>query len=189
VSSPAGVEVHPVTSDRWDDLVQLAGDNGFYSGCWCTWWQTTSKEWDQLGARERRARLERAVEDGDVPGLLAYRDGEPVGWVRVGPRDEHPRMQRSPKLKPVDETPAWVVSCFVVRRDARRQGVGGALLAAAVRHARQRGAKVIEGVPIDPAGRSAASADLFTGTAAMFESVGFVEIARRGGRPVLRRRV
>jgi GNAT superfamily N-acetyltransferase len=182
------VEIRPVTKDRWEDVDRLAGANGFYSGCWCTWWQTASKEWDDLGSKKRRARLRRSVLDGDEPGLLAYLDDEPVGWVRVGPREDHPRMQRSPKLKPVDDTPVWVVSCFVVRRDARRQGVGAALLEAAVLHARQHGAAAVEGVPVDVATRrSVGAADLFTGSLGMFESAGFVEIERRGGRPIVRR--
>ena len=184
-----GLQVHAATPERWPDVVALAGQNGFYSGCWCTWWQTASKEWDGLGTRRRRERLRRSVAAGDVPGLLAYRDGEPVGWVRVGPREGHPRMQRSPKLKPVDDAPAWVVSCFVVRRDARRQGVAAALLDAAVRHARDHGADLVEGVPVDVRSPSARSADLFTGTIGMFESAGFTEVARRGGRPVVRREV
>jgi ribosomal protein S18 acetylase RimI-like enzyme len=183
------IEVHAATAERWADIAAVAGEQGFYSGCWCTWWQTTSKEWDELGGRRRRERLRKTVAAGEVPGLLAYRDGEPVGWVRVGPRDDHPRMQRSPKLKAVDGEPAWVVSCFVVRRDARRQGVAAALLDAAVRHARAHGARVVDGVPVDVRGRGTRSADLFTGTTGMFESAGFVEIARRGGRPVLRRSV
>lgn len=94
----------------------LAGDNGFYSNCWCAWWLGPGKEWDALGAGGRRQLLERLV-DGEEPGLLAYGDGEPVGWVAVGPRDRYVRLQRSTKLKPVDETPVWAVTCFVVRRE------------------------------------------------------------------------
>lgn len=183
------LEIHPATADRWDDLERLAGSNGFYSGCWCTWWQTTAKEWDELGGAKRRKRLRRSVLAGEAPGLIAYRDGEPVGWVRVGPRDDHPRLQRSPKLKPVDDTPAWAITCFVVRRDARRSGVAAALLDAAVRHARSKGASVVEGVPIDTGHGSHGSAALFTGTLELFESAAFVEIARRGGRPVVRRQL
>jgi GNAT superfamily N-acetyltransferase len=180
--------VRPASPDRWRDIEVLAGSNGFYSGCWCVWWQTTAKEWDALGANGRRAMLQQSVTAGEEPGLLAYRDGEPVGWVRVGPRDDQPRLQRSPKLKPVDDTPVWAVTCFVVRRDARREGVGRALLDAALEHARSRGATHLEGVPIDTAtSRAQGGAALYTGVLSTFESVGFVEIARRGGRPIVRR--
>jgi hypothetical protein len=67
--------------------------------------------------------------------------------------------------------------------------VAEALLAAAVEHAASRGATVVEGYPIDTAGGRRAGADLFTGTVGMFERAGFTEVARRGGRPVVRRDV
>jgi GNAT superfamily N-acetyltransferase len=185
---PPALTVVPVTPDRWQELAAFAEPNGFYSGCWCTWWQLSAKDWDAAPAAERRDRLAREVAGAPVPpGLLALRDGAVVGWVRVGPRGDHPRLQRSPKLKPVDDEPVWIVSCFVVRRDARRRGVGSALLRAAVEFARQHGAAAVEGVPIDATGRPAGAATLFTGTLAMFEAEGFVEIARRHGRPIVRR--
>jgi len=34
---PEGLEVHPVAPDRWDDLVDVAGERGFMSGCWYMW--------------------------------------------------------------------------------------------------------------------------------------------------------
>jgi len=184
------IDIHPATPDRWDDVVALAGPNGFYSGCWCAWWLTTSKDFDTLGHDGRRAILERLVHANDpAPGLLAYDDGEPVGWVAVGPRHRYGRIQRSPKLKPVDDTPdVWVVNCFVVRRDHRRTGLSRALLDAAVQFAFDHGASAVEGVPIDTTARRApGAAELYTGVLSTFESAGFVEIARRGGRPIVRK--
>ena len=182
-----GVEIRPATPDRWDDVVAVAGERGFTSGCWCTWWRLSAKAWNGMPAAERRALLAGLVADGCVPGLLAYVDGEPVGWAAVAPRDEYPRLDRSPKLGRVDDTPVWSLTCFTVDRRHRRRGVAEALLAAAVEHAASRGATVVEGYPIDTAGGRQAGADLFTGTLAMFERAGFTEVARRGGRPVVRR--
>lgn len=184
----AGLEVQPATPDRWDDVAALAGDNGFYSGCWCSWWLLSSAAFDRASTEERRAVLQDLVAEGAEPGLLAYRDGEPVGWVALGPRERYGRLQRSPKLKPVDDTPVWVVNCFVVRRDQRGAGVATALLEAAVAHARARGATHLEGVPIDTGTRGTkAAAALYTGVLSTFESAGFVEVGRRGGRPIVRR--
>jgi GNAT superfamily N-acetyltransferase len=181
--------VRPATPDRWDDVVALAGDNGFYSNCWCTWWLLPNKEWDSIGAEGRRAVLEELVRDGDPPpGLLGYVDDEPVAWVAVGPRERFGRMQRSTKLKPVDDADGvWAVNCFVVRKDHRRTGVSRLLLDAAVRFATRHGARHVEGVPIDTSGKAPGAAALYTGVLSTFESAGFVEIARRGGRPIVRR--
>jgi GNAT superfamily N-acetyltransferase len=183
------VQILPATPDRWDDVVALAGANGFSSGCWCTWWLLSSQEWGALAAPMRRAVLERLVVEGDPPpGLLAYVDGEAVGWIAVGPRTRYGRLERSPKLKPVDDEPVWIVNCFVVRRDHRRRGLSRQLLDAAVRFAADHGARHVEGVPIDTdASTSVTAAGLYTGSLSTFESAGFVEIARRGGRPIVRR--
>ena len=183
------VTVLPATPERWDDVVAVAGERGFTSGCWCTWWRLSAREWDERPAAERRALLAGLVADGSVPGLLAYVGGVPVGWAAVAPREEYPRLQRSPKLKPVDDTPVWALTCFTVDRRHRGRGVAEALLAAAVDHAANRGATVVEAYPIDTAGGRRAGADLFTGTLGMFERAGFREVARRGGRPIVRRDV
>ena len=186
---PEGVslEVHPVTPDRWDDLAALAGERGFTSGCWCMWWRVTSKEFDERHGPGLRQDLHDLVAGGSEPGLLAYVDGAPAGWAAVAPREEFPRLDRSPKLRRVDDQPVWSITCFTIDRRQRRQGVAAALLEAAVDFARQRGAEVVEAYPIDTGGGKRSSADLYTGTLAMFERAGFHEVARRGGRPIVRR--
>jgi GNAT superfamily N-acetyltransferase len=181
------LEVHPVTPDRWDDLVALAGERGFSSGCWCMWWRVTSKEFEERHGAGLRQDLQDLVAAGPEPGVLAYVDGEPAGWVAVAPREEYPRLDRSPKLRRVDDQPVWSITCFTIGRRKRRQGVAAALLDAAVDFARQRGAEVVEAYPIDTAGEKRSSADLYTGTLAMFERAGFEEVARRSGRPIVRR--
>jgi GNAT superfamily N-acetyltransferase len=181
------LEVHPVTPDRWDDLVALAGERGFSSGCWCMWWRVTSKEFEERHGAGLRQDLQDLVAAGPEPGVLAYVDGEPAGWVAVAPREEYPRLDRSPKLRRVDDQPVWSITCFTIGRRQRRQGVAAALLDAAVDFARQRGAEVVEAYPIDTAGEKRSSADLYTGTLAMFERAGFEEVARRSGRPIVRR--
>ena len=84
------------------------------------------------------------------PGVLAYRDREPVGWCAVAPRVEYERLGRSRKLKPVDSEPVWSVVCFYVARAARRSGVTTALLAGAEAFARSHGANWLEAYPVDP---------------------------------------
>ena len=129
------------------------------------------------------------MREGREPGLVAYGDGEPVGWVSVGPRGDFPRQQRSPVVAPPDDTPGvWTVNCFWIRKDRRAQGVAQELLRAATEHAIERGATAIDGIPIDPAARAKA-ADAYTGVVAMFESEGYVGLARRKpkGRVIMRR--
>jgi GNAT superfamily N-acetyltransferase len=183
------VDVHPVTAPRWNDLARLFGSSGAYSGCWCMWWRASAADFDRNGNRGNRRAMRAEVRDGRVPGLLAYRRGEPVGWVSVAPRDEFPRIERSPTLKPIDDRPVWSVPCFFIDRRHRRTGVARALLRAAVDHAARRGARLIEAYPIDQADRAYSNAEAYTGSVRLFKSAGFREVARRGKRPIMRRAV
>jgi ribosomal protein S18 acetylase RimI-like enzyme len=183
------VRVEAVTPARWADVERLAGDRGFSGGCWCMWWRVTSREWDERHGDGLRSELQALVRQGDEPGLVAYMDDEPVGWVALAPRSAYPRLNRSPKLKPVDDRPVWSITCFYIDRHHRRQGVAEALLRAAVSYAAEHGAEAVEAYPIDTSsgsGSRRASADLYMGTLAMFERAGFTEVARRAGRPIVR---
>jgi GNAT superfamily N-acetyltransferase len=181
------VEVHPVTPERWRDLERLFGERGACGGCWCMWWRLSRPEFERSkGAGNKRA-LEALVESGKVPGLLAYVDGEPAGWCALGPRESYPRLVRSRILKPVDEEPVWSVVCFFVDRPHRRRGMTVRLLRAAADHARERGASILEGYPVDPKGPELPDAFVWTGLAAAFRAAGFEEVARRSEtRPVMR---
>ena len=62
------------------------------------------------------------------PALIAYVDGEAAGWVRVGPRTAQMRIGRTRDIaantpEPLDDPDVWAVSCFVVRREHRGQGL------------------------------------------------------------------
>jgi GNAT superfamily N-acetyltransferase len=183
------IEVHPVTPDRWDDLARLFGPSGAYSGCWCMWWRESAKDFERNGNAGNRRAMRSLVRDDRVPGMLAYSDGQPVGWVSVAPRREFPRIERSPTLKPVDDRPVWSVVCFFIDKGHRRSGVARALLRAAVNRAAENGARLVEAYPVDPRERDYPDAEAYTGVVPLFEAAGFREVARRGKRPIHRRAV
>lgn len=177
----------PVTAQRWDDLEMLFGPNGAYSGCWCMYLRQTAKEFDANVGAGNRDRFARVVTSGVEPGLLAYRDGTPIGWVAIAPRDEYPRVLRSPLHRPMrDDTDekVWSVTCFFIARSERGSGAATALLDAAVGFARDRGADAIEAYPSKDGG---SAAEMWRGSIEMFRRAGFVRfIERKPGRPVLR---
>lgn len=184
--------VVPVTSERWDDLEALFGPSGAYAGCWCMYPRLTTREFDAEHGEATRQRLQRLVDDGEEPGLLATVDGTPVGWVSVAPRPQFGRIRRSPLFRPdrrgedPDDASVWSVVCFYVARTHRRQGLAGPLLAAAVDHALARGARAVEGYPIVV--RPDVTAEmLYWGTVDTFTRAGFeVTAAPSPGRRLVR---
>lgn len=181
------LQFRPLTPSRWPDLVRLFGERGACGGCWCMWWRLPRSRFvQQKGAGNKRA-FKRIVDAGETPGLLAYRGGEPIGWCALAPRETYPRLERSRILKRVNAEPVWSVSCFFVARPFRRRGVTVALLQAAVRYARARGARVVEGYPVEPRRGPMPDAFAWTGTASAFRRAGFVEVLRRSAtRPIMR---
>ena len=191
------LDIHPLTPERLPDLATLFGQGGDPKWCWCAFYRARGMSWSNSTPAKNRAVLEQAVEDGKrrrrAPGLVAYRDGEAVGWVSFAPREEFERLEHSTVLKRVDDRPVWSIVCFVVGRTARRQGVADALLTAAVDYARDHGATMLEAYPVDTGGQRVPSANLYHGTLSMFERAGFRVVGRRRAtgatteRPIVRR--
>jgi GNAT superfamily N-acetyltransferase len=175
----AKLVVKPVTKERWADLVELFGPSGAYSGCWCMFPRLSGAEFSANGNKGNRAAMQRIVTRNEVPGLLAYDGGQPVGWISIGPREDFGRITRSPLFKPVDARPVWSVVCFFIHKEHRGSGVGTALLKAASEYARSKGARVLEAYPVDTAGERVHDASVFYGTQGLFAQAGFKVVARR----------
>jgi GNAT superfamily N-acetyltransferase len=185
--------VVPAVPDRWDDLEALFGTKGDPARCWCQWFYAGAEVAGGAVAAANREALRAQVQQEPPPGVLAYRDGEPVGWCAVAPR---PTYTRLPRMEVVRSTPpdeladpaVWSVTCFVVRVGHRRGGLSRALLDGAVRLAREAGARAVEGYPLDVAAKArTSSAELFHGPLSTFLAAGFREVARpRPARPVVR---
>jgi GNAT superfamily N-acetyltransferase len=172
------LEFHPVTPDRW------TFENLFERARWMLVMWRLKRLSSSAG---RTAALKKLIATGQVPGLLAYAEGEPVGWCSVAPRHNFPALERSRILKPVDDQPVWSVVCFFVARPFRRKGVTHQLLTAAIEYARDKGAKIIEGYPVEPKTGSVPDVFVFTGLASAFRKAGFVQVARRSEtRPIMR---
>ncbi len=125
---------------------------------------------------------------GEPLGLLALDDDRPVGWVAVAPRSTYPRLDRSTTTASDAGPGTWSVTCFFVHRSARGRGLARTLVDAAVDFAADRGARVVEGHPVDTEGEKKVSGDLYHGTLDMFLAAGFSLVERRGPRRALVRK-
>lgn len=181
------VTVRPATPARWDDVVRAFG-SAKPGSCWC-------QRFRRHDEPDNRAALRREIDTGPVPiGLIACVDADPAGWTRVVPRDTLPGVRDNRALRRLleDDPAAWWVTCLTVRRDHRGEGVGLALLRAAVDHARDHGATVLDGHPVDVDRLTAtpSASALFTGVRSLFAAAGFEEIGRTyPSRPVMRHRL
>jgi GNAT superfamily N-acetyltransferase len=159
-STTPEVTIVPANEASWEDLQAVFGTRGDPARYLCQRFKTRGRQWDSEKAlpavEQRPARLLEQTGCGDpqaptTSGLVAYLDGEPVGWCAVEPRTAYVRLGRVPwagRTEDKTDDSVWAVSCFVTRAGFRHRGVSRALARAAVDFARQRGARALEGYPM-----------------------------------------
>jgi GNAT superfamily N-acetyltransferase len=172
------LDFFPLTPERWEDLELLFGEHGAYGGCWCMWWRLTRRQFEKQLGEENRLALKAIVDSGEVPGILAYAGSYPVAWCSVGPRNSFPALERSRNLRRVDDLAVWSIVCFYVDKRWRGRGIMLPLLKATISYAREQGAEVVEGYPIEPGKRLSGSSG-YTGIVSTYRRAGFVEVLRR----------
>ncbi|MCP4290156.1 MAG: GNAT family N-acetyltransferase [Gammaproteobacteria bacterium] len=122
--------------------------------------------------------MQALVDAGEVPGLLAYKEGKPVGWCAVAPRTQMTSMNRSPLLRPLDDCPVWSISCFFVDKSYRGQGVATGLLEAAKTYVRGQGGQCLEAYPTVSDKDRLPPVSSFMGMPDLFERAGFQCVAQ-----------
>ncbi len=181
-------EVKPLTPETWPDFERLFGKRGAYGGCWCMWFRQTGAEYEQSRGADNKAAMCSIVQRGQVPGLLAYVNGEPAGWVSVEPRPAFPRLERSRAARRVDNADVWSIVCFYIGKSFRGQGLMRRLIDAAVEHAVANGASIIEAYPKDLEAGAVSTDAAYVGLLPAFRAAGFEEVARhQPARPVVRK--
>ena len=99
-------------------------------------------------------------------------------------RSALPWIDRTWRLKRVDEIPVWSLSCLYVRIGYRKRGVTSRLIEAALKAAKRARAPALEAYPLD-AGKSPSSSG--TGYRSTFARAGFKTVAcRTAARPIMR---
>jgi GNAT superfamily N-acetyltransferase len=177
------LSIRPLTPDLLPMLEDLFGEQGPANRCWCMYWRIGN------GYRKRPRQANKSdfwelVKHGPSPGLIAFDGDLPVGWCQLTPRDALPWMDRTWRLKRVDEVTVWSLSCFYIRKGYRKRGVMTALIHAALEAAKRAGAPALEAYPLDADLTPSASS---TGYASTFARAGFKVVARHvSQRPIMR---
>ena len=139
------------------------------------------------GARSPAPRADRAAATRSAEttsGLVAYLDGEPVGWCAVEPRiglpgarAEHPRPLGGPR-RGQGRRQRLGGDLLLDAAGFRRRGISRALARAAVDFARERGARALEGYPmLTEPGQDITWGELHVGSRSIFAAAGFAEVS------------
>jgi GNAT superfamily N-acetyltransferase len=190
----ASIAIVPANEASWDDLRAIFGSRGYAAYCQCQRFKIGHHEWTDTPVVLRMERLRAETHCGypsapTTSGLVAYLDGEPVGWCAVEPRTAYPRLPPrriawEARGEHRDDDTVWAVTCFATRAGFRRQGIARALARATVDFARKRGARALEAYPmLTEPGQEITWGEAHVGTASIFADAGFQEVSH----PTLRR--
>ncbi|MEO5651207.1 MAG: GNAT family N-acetyltransferase [Marmoricola sp.] len=193
------VRVLPANQVSWDDLRAIFGTRGSASVCWCQRYKLSRRESFASVPEEVRAdRLREQTGCGDAGGgaeqtngLVAQLDGQPVGWCAVEPRPAYFgllanfRVPWEGRDEDKGDDSVWAVTCVLTRAGFRRRGVSRALISGAVDHARECGARAIEGYPMTT--NKAIAEELHVGSVAGFAAAGLREVSRPSQRRAVMR--
>lgn len=190
----------PANEASFEDLQTVFGSRGSAAYCQCQRYKLRPREaFAKFPVEERAHRLRTQTECGHpksktTSGLVAYLDGEPVGWCNVEPRTAYPGLLRnSPvpwkgRTEDKADDSVWAVTCVFARAGSRRRGIGYALAQAAVDFARERGARALEAYPlITRPGDDITWGELNVGTRSMFEAAGLAQVSHPTKRRVVMR--
>jgi GNAT superfamily N-acetyltransferase len=192
------LSVKPANEASAADLEAVFGSRGYAATCQCQWFKISHSEWRSVPVDELGSRLREQTHCGDpaaraTSGLVAYLDGEPVGWCAVEPHTAYLRLARMrvPWVNR-DEDKAddgvWAVTCFVTRAGFRKRGVSRTLARATVDFARDRGARAVEGYPlVNEPGKQFSWGELYVGSRSIFADAGYAEVSRPTPRRVVMR--
>jgi GNAT superfamily N-acetyltransferase len=197
-ASTDGIVIVPANEASWEDLQAVFGTRGDPARCQCQWFKIPNRDWSSVPVEEKAHRLREQTEcghpeSGSTSGLVAYLDGEPVGWCAVEPRTEYPRLltKRIPwagRSEDRSDDTVWSVTCFVTRAGFRKRGVSAALARAAVDFARERGARAIEAYPmVTHPDQEVSWGELYVGSRSVFARAGFTEVSRPTSRRLVMR--
>ena len=139
--------IHALTPDLWPALQDLFGKWGLQRVL--------------VHVLANRQCLSQAVSRGEQGGVSEGGEGRAASgpdrfrwrfacWLVSAYASRCPALlDRSWRLRRVDDAPVWSISCFYTRKGYRKRGVTSALIAAALSAAKKAGAPALEAYPLD----------------------------------------
>ncbi len=172
------LQFRPATQAVFDDLTRMLGPKRRPDAitCWCLTYRLGPQAASKLDAQQRQELVFEMCGRTPAPGILAYADGEVIGWAGVAPRSEVADLQNADVFPRTDDVEPWSIFCLRTRAGQRRQGIGQQLIDGAVTFARDNGAQAIEAYPLDTA-QKVDAIYTYPGLRSMFERAGFEKVS------------
>ncbi len=172
----------------WPDFAKLFSQGNGWDHCQCMHFHRfcalPKEKWLRIRAERairNRRQKKQLVGAGRSHGILVYTNDEPVGWCQYGPQEELPRIDTIRNYRAHAHVPApqklWRITCFVVLKNHRKQGVATAALKAAIASIKKKGGGIVEAYPIATWQPRAFGNESTHGTASMFIRAGFQVVA------------
>lgn len=107
------LEIRPLSAARVED-VRIVLSGTFGSQCWDMFFRFTNAQAKAAGLNGkipeqlagRKEILAKLARRKNGAGLMAYADGEPVGFMSLGPRSDYPDIVQSRTMPAVDDVPS-----------------------------------------------------------------------------------
>jgi GNAT superfamily N-acetyltransferase len=150
-SEALAISVHPLTPERLQDWLRFFDHDAFadhpewaFCYCYCLHADTRVKKWAEHTAEENRRAVIPMIEQRRLQGLLAYVQGQVVGWCQAAPGEDIPALDDEPGAT---EKRVGNIVCFVVAAAWRRKGVARLLLDKACNSLKRQGMSIAQAYP------------------------------------------
>ena len=183
-------ETKLLTSETWPDFeILFEKHRGVRGGCWCTFHQCSSGDYNKMTKDERRLYHQSRVIDGQSTGILLYEQHVTIGWCQFGPAKSFEQINRNRAYKALaiseQQDPIWRITCIFVDRDYRRRGLSEQLLIAALNAIRSKGGGIVESFPLVV---PQVSGPQYTGSVDLYRRLGFAMVGMVGKSTALMRK-
>lgn len=167
--------IHSATAARFEDVRAILGPKRpGAQGCWClAFLLGHARESELHGDARAEAMRSLCRRRAHAPGVLAYDDGDVVGWAGISPWNEVHEFSHGRRYPELETDGAWVLWCIRVRAGHSAQGVATALIDGARDYAVRRGASAVLGFPVDNGETKVNRTLASVGVRRMFDRAGF----------------
>lgn len=126
------INIKPLTIDLKEDYLFLLDhmvhkENPEWSKCYCNDYHFLGDVETCTHERSRQMIIQR-IEENELQGYLAFKDGKPIGWCNVNNRANYQRLNRDYDLGESQKDKICAVVCFLIHPDYRRKGLSQKLL-------------------------------------------------------------